>query len=379
MRKVFISYSQDSFEHKAAVKGLADKLRAAGIDCDLDQDEECPQEGWPIWMMRKIQDSEFVLVVCSEGYMAKFNHKSPSGKGVKWEGSIITQELYEAEARNLKFIPVLLHEADARFIPLPLRPYTFYVATQEERYRALCGRLLGIIPVATSSPRANRSETQQGRTSDHPMSSEAVSHHSQFISGDGNIQVGNLGGDLNIQTPKRPIFRFSPARGTIGDNDLLRKRVSELFNRLGEEREKRFGKSAYAVMYRNFKRDFGIESHPWTVVWGWPATAAQAVIDYLSEKYGNTIAGRKERAGKKAGRLPRRPQLYGQEKELLNQLGLKVSSPEVKGALLRYFGVHSHTELTQHNHWLWVCRLRREVQEAIEEGNPEQEDGEGRS
>jgi hypothetical protein len=197
--------------------------------------------------------------------------------------------------------------------------------------------------------------------------------------GNGNIQVGNVRGDLNIQTAKRPVFRFLPARGTVGDNDLLRKRISELFNRLGEEREKRFGKSAYGVMYSNFKRDFGIENDRWTVVWGWPETGAQPVIDYLSDKYANTIAGRKDRAAKKAGQLPRRPQLYKQERELLSQLGLQMSSPEVEEALLRYFGVHSHTELSHHDHWLWVCRLQREVREIIGEENPEQEDEGGRS
>jgi len=194
--------------------------------------------------------------------------------------------------------------------------------------------------------------------------------------GDGNIQVGNLRGDLKIQTPKRPVFRFLPARGTIGDSDLLRKRISELFNRLGDERKKRFGESAYGVMYRKFKRDFGIENNPWTVVWGWPEAAAQAVTDYLSDKCANTIAGRKERAAKKAGRLPRRPQLYKQERELLSQLGLEMSSPEVGEALLRYFGVRSHTELSHHDHWLWVCRLQREVREIIGEERPQQEDGE---
>jgi len=197
--------------------------------------------------------------------------------------------------------------------------------------------------------------------------------------GDGNILVAKLMGDLNIQTPKRPVFRFSPARGTIGDNDLLRKRISELFNRLGDERKKSFGKSAYPVMYSNFKRDFGIENNPWTVLWGWPEAAAQAVTDYLSEKYAKTIAGRKERAAKKAGHLPRRPQLYKRERDLLSQLGLDMSSPEVEEALLRYFGVHSHTELRHYDHWLWVCRLQREVRQIIGEEKPnEEEDGEAR-
>ena len=48
--KVFISYSQDSKTHKDQVLALADKLNADGIDTILDQYEESPPEGWPLWM-----------------------------------------------------------------------------------------------------------------------------------------------------------------------------------------------------------------------------------------------------------------------------------------------------------------------------------------
>jgi len=377
MCKVFISYSQDSFEHKSAVKGLANQLRAAQIECDLDQDEEFPEEGWPTWMMRKIRGSRFVLVVCSEGYWAKFHHESPSGKGVKWEGSIITQELYEAEARNQKFIPVLFSEADARFIPIPLRPYTYYVVTQVNDYEALVNRLSG--RATGSRPRHNHSrlKASTGHRPDSSISSPAGPGNVQFNSGDGNVQVGNLSGSLSIQATQRPVIKFSLPRGTIGDNDLLKNRISELFNKVGEEREKRFGKTAYSVMYRNFKRDFGIESQPWTIIWQWPEATAQAIIKYLSEKYANTIAGREGRAGKKGGELPKRPQLYKEEKGLLEQIGIEISSPEVKEALSKYFGVDSHTKLTQYQHWLCVCRLEREVREAVGEQDSEQVDGHG--
>lgn len=367
MGNVFISYSQDSFEHKAAVKGLADQLRAAKIDCDLDQDEESPEEGWPAWMLRKIRDSKFVLVVCSEGFWAKFNHASPSGKGVKWEGSIITQELYDAETRNRKFIPVLFSDADKCFIPVPLRPYTYYVVTHPDGYEALVKRLSG----RTSEKKPGHDHGGLMTPPRQWQTSAPGPGNTQFIYGDGNVQVGNLSGNLNIKATGRPVIRFSPPRGTIGDNDLLKSRISELFNKTGEEREKRFGKTAYSVMYSNFKRDFGIESQPWTIIWQWPETTAPSIIEYLSEKYANTIAGRKERAGKKGGKLPKRPQLYKEESKLLEQIGLKISSPDVKQALLFFFGVESHTELAHHQHWLWVRRLEREVREAVGEKAPE--------
>jgi len=47
--KVFISYSHDSPEHADKVLAFANKLRSEGIDAVLDQYEESPPEGWPMW------------------------------------------------------------------------------------------------------------------------------------------------------------------------------------------------------------------------------------------------------------------------------------------------------------------------------------------
>jgi hypothetical protein len=53
----------------------------------------------------------------------------------------------------------------------------------------------------------------------------------------------------------QPIKRL-PIMGTIGGNALVKSSINERFNRLGEQREKRHGKNAYAVMYKKFKTDF---------------------------------------------------------------------------------------------------------------------------
>jgi DNA polymerase III epsilon subunit-like protein len=46
---VFLSYSHDPAEHGDAVLALSNRLREEGIDCCLDQYEESPSEGWPMW------------------------------------------------------------------------------------------------------------------------------------------------------------------------------------------------------------------------------------------------------------------------------------------------------------------------------------------
>jgi hypothetical protein len=70
--QVFISYSHDSREHMDQVLDLSYRLRADGIDCRIDQYEESPPEGWPRWMANRIEDANFVLVVCTENYERRF-------------------------------------------------------------------------------------------------------------------------------------------------------------------------------------------------------------------------------------------------------------------------------------------------------------------
>jgi tetratricopeptide (TPR) repeat protein len=126
--RVFISYSHDSPEHADRVLALADRLRAEGIDCQLDQYETSPPEGWPRWMLNQVEAADFVLVICTETYNLRFSGKAEAGKGlgVKWEGAIITQELYDAEANNTRFVPVVFSAADIAHIPIPLRGATHY-------------------------------------------------------------------------------------------------------------------------------------------------------------------------------------------------------------------------------------------------------------
>jgi tetratricopeptide (TPR) repeat protein len=128
MPSVFISYSHDSPAHLERILMLSNRLREAGVDCRIDQYEESPPEGWPRWCDRQVEESAFVLVVCTEIYLRRFQGKeSPQvGRGVTWEGHIITQELYNAQGRNTKFIPVALSKDDARFVPITLQSATEY-------------------------------------------------------------------------------------------------------------------------------------------------------------------------------------------------------------------------------------------------------------
>ncbi len=149
--KVFISYSHDSQEHREQVLSLADRLRDDGIDVNIDQYENPPAKGWQRWMLDEVEAAEHILVVCTEVYNRRFRgqEETGKGKGVTWEGGVIIQELYDAQGKNSKFIPVTFTAEDSEFIPSPLRSATFYRLGTPDGYELLYCRL-------TNQPRTQK-------------------------------------------------------------------------------------------------------------------------------------------------------------------------------------------------------------------------------
>jgi hypothetical protein len=141
--KAFISYSHDSEEHQRNVLSLADRLREEGINCIIDQYEESPTEGWVRWAINRIEEAEFVLVVCTEQYNHLFagKGKTTEGQAANWQGAIITQAIYDSQANNTKFIPIAFSTQDLTHIPIILRSATPYVVNTDEGYEHLYRRL----------------------------------------------------------------------------------------------------------------------------------------------------------------------------------------------------------------------------------------------
>jgi Effector-associated domain 7/TIR domain len=154
--KVFISYSHDSKEHVDRVLILSNRLRLDGIDCNIDQYEVSPPEGWSRWMRDQIHHADFVLVVCTERYSSRFRGNEADGTGVAWEGAVIIQELYDPQVHNSKFIPITLNPQDIQHIPIPLRGYTCYQLSEDgySSYESLYRRLTN--QLATPTPQLGR-------------------------------------------------------------------------------------------------------------------------------------------------------------------------------------------------------------------------------
>ena len=208
--KAFISYSHDSVEHKRRVRALSDRLRREGIDSNIDQYEQAPSEGWPRWMERQIEEADFVLIVCTEAYERRFRGLEEPGRGLggNWEGTILTQHLYDTQAQNTRFIPVLFSSQDEPYIPVVLRGTTRYRLDTEEGYVKLYRHL-------TAQPETQRPELGQRRVLP-PLNSEH-----DFSTGHRSVE--NVEEGANTQSPLDPrVALTNSRRGTLPPRpDLL--------------------------------------------------------------------------------------------------------------------------------------------------------------
>lgn len=205
---VFISYSHDSPEHVDAMLELSDRLRVNGIDCGIDQYEQSPPGGWAQWSMRQLEKADFVLVVCSEKYHQRYTGEAPEGEGqgVKWEGAIITQQLYGAESQTGKFVPVVRQESDREFVPTPLKGLQTFMPFDDEGFEDLV-RLL------TGQPRVEKPELgttpplpPRMRTPEFPIQTGSRGGPGIDGAGQGGDGRGPSAGDDGSHGRLKPLF-----------------------------------------------------------------------------------------------------------------------------------------------------------------------------
>ncbi len=128
--RVFISYSHDSAEHKSWVLKLATDLRTAGIDAVLDQWDLVAGQDTVAFMSSGIVESNRVLLVCSDNYVAK---AEAGVGGVGYERLILTAELVE-RIDTKKFLPVVRGNLSGRKIPIFLGPRLYVDFSDDAQY-----------------------------------------------------------------------------------------------------------------------------------------------------------------------------------------------------------------------------------------------------
>ena len=130
---VFVSYSHEGKQHSNRVLALAKRLREkGGCESRLDKYDDNKVSNWPRWMRIQIDEADYILMVFTRTYRRRFdgNEAENVGRGVTWEGAIITNSLYAAAANPavaLKFIPVVFTEKGLIHVPRDIFSGTTYV------------------------------------------------------------------------------------------------------------------------------------------------------------------------------------------------------------------------------------------------------------
>ncbi|MFN0214173.1 MAG: toll/interleukin-1 receptor domain-containing protein [Saprospiraceae bacterium] len=129
--KVFISYSWDADFHKEWVKNLADKLIENGVIVILDQYDCPPGTNFPYFMEQSVENADKTLVVLTENYAQKTNNRV---RGVGYETSIISAEVYVQAVDARRFIPILRKGDHRSATPIFMRAITPLDMRSEENF-----------------------------------------------------------------------------------------------------------------------------------------------------------------------------------------------------------------------------------------------------
>ena len=177
--RVFVSYAHDRGidGHRERALKLTQSLRLRGVEADIDQFIEHDPPFWPRWMIEKVKSADYVLCLASPGYKERFDNtgdasqgtelttddfltrshvpsRTPApraglgssiGRGARWEGVFVTEELYSSFSSNRrKFIAVVISPCSPADIPDVLRPvgesYYDWPEQDEELYRRVTGQ-----------------------------------------------------------------------------------------------------------------------------------------------------------------------------------------------------------------------------------------------
>jgi hypothetical protein len=147
--RVFVSYAHERKidGHRDRALNLAQSLRLRGVEAFIDQFVEHDPPTWPRWMLNEIKVADYVLCLASPTYKERAEGRGDLdiGRGARWEGAVITEQLYGGfPTAQEKFIAVVLERCFPGDIPdllLPVgRSYYLWPQDDEDLYRRLTGQ-----------------------------------------------------------------------------------------------------------------------------------------------------------------------------------------------------------------------------------------------
>jgi hypothetical protein len=129
---VFISYTWDNDIHKDWVLNLANYLiDKSGLNVILDQYELTAGQDMNHFMENGLETADKVLIILTEKYKEKAD-KREGGTG--FEYSMISQNLFELQAGNNKFIPILRSGSLKTSAPTYLKTRIYHPMTDDSNY-----------------------------------------------------------------------------------------------------------------------------------------------------------------------------------------------------------------------------------------------------
>jgi hypothetical protein len=179
-------------------------------------------------MDKKIRDAKFVLMICTEAYYKRVmgEEELSKGHGVKWEGNLIYQHIYNSGSQNTKFIPVIFDPSHRSYIPTPLQGVTNYCIDTQDGYDDLYYRLL-------NKPKAEKPELGKLRPlPEKPVKTNPI----MYITGPIDVDLWNKAkwrGTFFMCYPNHP-----PILGLAFENEAAARNIFETWHeRYGENDE----------------------------------------------------------------------------------------------------------------------------------------------
>lgn len=124
--RVFVSYSQETTAHKAAVRQLCEFLAGKGLDVRYDQQGLHERRNWDRWTNTQILRADYVIVIASPVYQAAGDGEplpDGTGLGVRSEYDRLADLLHRRRDEwTKKILPVVLPGRSAEEIPLSFLP-----------------------------------------------------------------------------------------------------------------------------------------------------------------------------------------------------------------------------------------------------------------